>query len=430
MRICLKIGAGRRLAVAAFCVFVAAVPVRSQTPPAPKDISFDDAIREALEKNLNLLAEKYNIPVAEARIVQARLRPNPVFTTDFDYIPFGSQFTPENAAGPTEFSFRLDYLFERGAKRERRVEVAEDAKSVAQLQLLNTTRQLVLDVANAFVDVQAAKESLALAHENLRALNEIVNINATRVKAGDLSQVELIRSRLAALQFRNSVRTAELRLRTAKMHLELLLGRTPTPEFDVTGPIRRETALLVPEEVRAQSLEHRPDLMALRRDQARSQAEIRLQLAQGKIDYTLSAQYHRQFYNGTGSAVGVFFSAPLPVYNRNQGEIERARLESKQVETRIRALEAAIANEVDSAFAQYSTSRDLLQSVETTMLSEAREVRSVTEYSYRRGEASLLEFLDATRAFNDTMQAYNDARADYARSLYLLDSVTGKAVNP
>ena len=64
------------------------------------------------------------------------------------------------------------------------------------------------------------------------------------------------------------------------------------------------------------------------------------------------------------------------------------------------------------------------------MLSEAREVRQVTEYSYRRGEASLLEFLDATRAFNETMQAYNDARADYARSLYLLDSVSGKAVNP
>jgi len=153
-------------------------------------------------------------------------------------------------------------------------------------------------------------------------------------------------------------------------------------------------------------------------------------LALGKIDYTLSAQFHRQFYNGTGSGFGLFFSAPLPVYNRNQGEIERARQESKQIETRIRALEATIANEVETAYQQYATSRDLLQSVETTMLSEAREVRQVTEYSYRRGEASLLEFLDATRAFNETMQAYNDARADYARSLYLLDSVSGKAVNP
>jgi cobalt-zinc-cadmium efflux system outer membrane protein len=54
-------------------------------------------------------------------------------------------------------------------------------------------------------------------------------------------------------------------------------------------------------------------------------------------------------------------------------------------------------------------------------------VRVITEYSYRRGEASLLEFLDAQRAFNETMQGYNEARAEYARALYLLDAVSGKA---
>jgi cobalt-zinc-cadmium efflux system outer membrane protein len=64
------------------------------------------------------------------------------------------------------------------------------------------------------------------------------------------------------------------------------------------------------------------------------------------------------------------------------------------------------------------------------MLGEAKDVRSITEYSYRRGEATLLEFLDAQRAFNETMQNYNDARTDYARSLYLLDSVSGRTVNP
>ena len=64
------------------------------------------------------------------------------------------------------------------------------------------------------------------------------------------------------------------------------------------------------------------------------------------------------------------------------------------------------------------------------MLKQARDVRDITEYSYRRGEASLVEFLDAQRAFNDTMQNYNDARGEYARNLYLLESVSGKGVNP
>ena len=408
----------------------------AQVPPGPDSrvlstITLDEAIREALEKNLNLLAERFNVSVADARIIQARLRPNPVLTTGLDYQDWlGSGFTVQNGGGPPEYTARLDYLVERGAKREHRIEVAQNAKQVAQLQLLNTTRQLILDVQNAFVEVQAAKDNLALAQENLRAFNEVVEINNTRVKAGDLAPVEAIRSRLAALQFRNQLRTAELRLTTAKARLELLTGRAHSPDFDVAGPLRRDMDLAVHDEIQANALQRRPDLLALQRDQARSQADIRLQLAQGKIDYTLSTQYHHQYDEAHGDSLAVFFSAPVPIFNRNQGEIERARQESQQIEARIRALKAGIGNEVETAYQQYMTSRTMLDSIENTMLSEAREVRQITEYSYRRGEASLLEFLDATRAFNETMQAYNDARADYSRSLYLLDSVSGKAVNP
>lgn len=401
-------------------------------PSGGQTLSLNDAVRQSLERNLSLLAERYNLSVADARIVQARLRPNPVFTGGVDYQDWlGTGFNQINQAGPPEYNLRLDYVLERGGKRERRVEVAENAKSVAQLQLLNTTRQLVLDVQNAFVDVQAAKESVKLAQENLQALNGVVDINSARVRAGDLSQVELIRSRLAALQFRNQVRTSELRLRTAKNKLALLIGNTGNADaLDVDESIRRDPALLVASEVRTEAVQHRPDLLSLQRDQARSQADIRLQLAQGKIDFTIGAVYHHQYDTAHGNALGLYLSAPIPVYNRNQGEVERARQESKQVEARIHALEATIGNEVETAYGQYQSSRDLLQNVENTMLAEAREVRQITEYSYRRGEASLLEFLDATRAFNETMQAYNDARADYARSLYLLDSVSGKAVNP
>jgi cobalt-zinc-cadmium efflux system outer membrane protein len=128
--------------------------------------------------------------------------------------------------------------------------------------------------------------------------------------------------------------------------------------------------------------------------------------------------------------VGFFFSAPLPVFNRNQGEIERARREQEQIIARIRALEHDISAEVDSAYQQYGAARDLLENVERHMLAQAREVRQTIEYSYRRGEATFVDLLDAQRAFNDTMQSYNDARADFARSLYLIDSISGKGVTP
>ena len=180
------------------------------------------------------------------------------------------------------------------------------------------------------------------------------------------------------------------------------------------------------EELSARAIQQQQDLEAIRASQARSQADLRLQIAQGKIDYTVGSEYRRQQgISGTGNSLGFFFSAPLPVFNRNQGEVERARRESEQATARIRALDATIRNQLKSAWQRYESWRALLDQVENTMVDQAQQVRKTTEYSYRRGEATLVEFLDAQRAFNDTMQTYNEARADYARSLYLLDALAG-----
>lgn len=82
--------------------------------------------------------------------------------------------------------------------------------------------------------------------------------------------------------------------------------------------------------------------------------------------------------------------------------------------------------EVANAYAQYSATREIVDTTRKQMLTQARDVRTTREYSYRRGEASFIEFPDAVRAFNDTMQSYNEARAEYSRSLYTLDAITGK----
>ncbi|MCX6628607.1 MAG: TolC family protein [Candidatus Solibacter sp.] len=411
-------------------IFVlAAGSLAAQPAGAPDQVTVEQAVQEAVERNLNLLAERYNLSIADARIITAKLRPNPVVSAGLDYVDFLRAFSHENQGGPTEYNLRTDFTLERGGKRDRRIEVARTSREVAQLQLLNTTRTLVLDVQNAFVDVQQAKDNLALARENLQAFQSIVEVNATRLRAGDLAKVELVRTQVAALQFQSAVRLAESKLKVAGNKLQSLMGRTsPSPSFDVVGALRRDADPVVLETVDAQAAEMRPDLLALRKDQARSLAEIRSQMAQGKVDFTVGTEYHREFHNGNANALGFFFSAPLPVWNRNQGEIERARQEQEQIKARIRAAEADVRNEVRNAWVQYATSRGLLESIEHDLLEQAREVRTTMEYSYRRGEASLVEFLDAQRAFNDARQSTNDARADFARSLYTIDAISGRAV--
>jgi cobalt-zinc-cadmium efflux system outer membrane protein len=397
-----------------------------------ESINLGLALNEAAEKNLNLLAERYNLTIADARVLQAGLRPNPVFTYGQDYQNvFGTGITAQNSGGPPEFNTRVDFILERGGKRQSRIELAKAQRSVAELNLVNAMRGLNLDVANAYVDALAARDSLGLARENLKSLQDVVEINQARVQAGDLAEVELTRTRLAAMQFETTVRQAELRLRTAITKLLLLMGRNPSPDgIEIAGELRSERLALPLGEIRAEALRNRPDLLALSRDQARSQADIRLQIAQGKVDFDIGTIFHYQYGYSNAQSMGFFFSTPLPIFNRNQGEVARAQRESLQAVARVEALRAQIENEVQVAYEQYVTSQNQVDRIERDMLKQAKDVRDTTEYSYRRGEASFVEFLDAQRAYNDTMQSYYDARADFARNLYLIDSVTARGINP
>jgi cobalt-zinc-cadmium efflux system outer membrane protein len=413
----------RRLA-AALCVAAMAGGRASAQAPAP--LTIDQAVGEAVDHNLGVIAERYNLAVADARVLTASLRPNPVLTASV-MLPDATIFNSN--INPREGIVRGDVLLERGDKRDRRIEVAREARGVGDLQLQNTVRTLVLNVQSAFIDVQQAQADLQLARESLAAFNEIVAINTERVRSGDLASVELARSKLAALQFQNDVRSRDTKLAVAIHRLRALLGRTDANPMEVTGELRRDTAALRPEALQQQAMQLRPDLQALQHDQARSVADVRLQLAQGKVDYTVSAEFHRQLAPNSlsGNEWGLFFSAPLPFFNRNQGEIERARQEARQATARISALQSDITSDLRSAWEQYTTTHELVDTIEQQMLTQARDVRDTTAYSYRRGEASFIELLDAQRTFNDTMQGYNEARAEFARSLYTLDALTGGA---
>lgn len=403
-------------------------------PPQPAPVAtltMEEAVREAIDQNLDLVAEKFNISVADARIITAKLRPNPVLSVGGDHLDVvGTGYNTVNQAGPTEYSIRTDFLLERAQKRASRIAVAEGSRAVVELLLLNSVRTLVLDVQNAYVDALLAKDNLNLAQENLKAFGDIVDVNRKRVRSGDLAEVELFRTELAQLQFESAVRQSALRLRTARVKLQLLLGRTNSASpVDVTGQLRKDLQTVHQAELVKTALESRPDLRGIQRDQARSLAELRLQLAQGKIDYTVGTEYRRQQgLAGRGNSMGVFLSTTIPVFNKNQGEIERARQEQRQIEARMKALKATIQTDVETAYIQYANSLIALERLEGTMLSKARDVRQITAFSYRRGEATLIELLDAQRAYNETIQSYNEARADFARSLYLMDSASGKAV--
>lgn len=400
------------------------------TPHEQLPLSLDEAIGEALNHNLEMLAKRFDLSIADARKVTAGMHPNPTLSLGADHLDFvGTGFDDINTAGPSEYSGRLDFTFESGGKRARRLEVAELARQVTEFQLRDAARQLILDVDNAYVEVLLARGNLAVAQQNRSAFSRITRISRERVRAGDLARVELMRTQLAELQYDNSVILSEAHLRTAKQKLMLLMGRTKdvAEDLELEGSLPRPPVNLARVDLEKIALTQRPDYLALLRDQDRSEAGIRLEEANGKPNYVGGFEYRRQQgFAGKGNMLGFFFSMPIPIFDTNEGEILRARHEYDQVVARAKALEAQIRQELASAAQQLQASERTVRQIESHMLTQARQVLDTMEYSYRGGHATLVELLDAQRSYNDIMVSYNEALAEYARSRFLLYSITGQ----
>lgn len=409
------------------------LPVLLCAQPGARTLTIAQAVSEAVENNLSVLAERANIPVAEATLITARLKPNPVLSLGADHLDvLGTRYNTINNAGPNEVNARIDFLIERAHKREYRVETAQFNRQLAEARLAEAIRNLRITVVSACVDLIQAKANLTLAEEILKNYQELFQINEARVNAGSVSPLELVRSRVAMLQFKNQVQRAQLGVTRARTRVQSLLGpQALGQKIDIAGELKvpLAPATLPLEKLEQLAIESRPELQTVRLNQMRSAAELKLQLANAKTDYTYGTEYRRQQgINGTSNSMGVFLSMPLAVNNKNQGEIARVEAEQRLYARQLEALAINARNEVRAAYDSFVASRELVESIEKDLLDNARKARDTAGYVYRAGASSLLEFLDAQRALNDSMQAYQEALGDYRRAVANLNASVNKEI--
>ncbi len=401
-----------------------AVPTQNPPEKLPENLTADQAVDEALRRNLNLLAQRLNLSLADAAIVAARVRPNPVLSLDVDH----ASLTHLSKGDLTEAAARIDVPIVLGGKRDRRIEVAERDRKIAEAQLEDALRKLRQDVASACVDLVQAKANLALANDSLKTFEDLVRINERRVQAGAIAAVELKRSKVSMLQFQTGVKRAILDLTGARTKLKTLLGRGSTQgEVDLKDELATppsEQTVEIAALQRAAS-ERRPDLRALEMGVARAEADLRLQIANGIVDLTVGAEYRWNAEEPSERLGGLFLSVPLPLFNQNAGEIARARAQRLVSARQLEALQADVAGDVRAAFDEFVAARELVKSIEGDLLRSAEEVRDAENRRYQTGATSLLEFLDAQRSFNEARQSLNDARATYRRSVIHLNAAVG-----
>jgi cobalt-zinc-cadmium efflux system outer membrane protein len=385
--------------------------------------------------NPTLKAAKLNIDESRAEEITAYLRPNPDFSLGFDQInPFTKQ--PPPTGGPnvyrpfayTEPTFEFDYLHERGHKRELRRDSAKQSTSIAESTYADQERNLLFTLRNAFVQLLQAKAVLQNARENLAYWDKELDINRKRFKAGDLAQVDLNRLELERAQFESDFETAFVSIRTNKIQLLQLLNdhRTPLEQFDVTGTYDFQEQLMTMEEYRNAAQDARPDLKAAVQNVELSKINYKLAVANGSTDPTFSLDIGRN--PPIPAFIGVGVSIPLRIFDRNQGEKERTRIDITHSERLRDAAEAQVFSDVDSAYVTLIQALNLLKPYKAKYLPLAIDNRDRITIAFRNGGSSLLDLLDAEKAYRDTRLAYLNLIGAYLTTAAQMNMAVGREV--
>jgi len=400
---------------------------RAQTPTR---ISLDDAIKLAIEHSHALKAAQSQIPQNQASEITANLRPNPLLSWDAQFIPIfePSQLTSTFLNDNAQYDLGIGYTFERGKKRQARLAAAQDQTSVSRYLVADTERTLALSVAQQFINVLLAESNLDFAKQALDSYQKTVGISNERFKAGDISEGDLLKVKLQLLQFQSDVSAANVARVQGLAQLRQAIGYDALPDtYDVTGDLVYQSLSVNLDDLKLRALRERPDLLEANASVNAAGSQNRLAIANGKQD--LGTTFTYSHVSGTNTAA-FFFNIPLPVFDRNQGEIARTRYAIDQAKQMDLAASDAVLTDVYSAYASLRSNDEVVKLYMSGYLDQAKESLDISQYAFQYGAASLLDFLDSERSYRSVQLSYRLSLASYMLAVEQLKAAVGTRTLP
>ena len=397
----------------------------AQNPAASAHITLEDALRLAQQHNHALLALRSTILQNQAMETTANLRPNPTLAWDAQFLPLfnPNNFNSDYLDTAAQFDIGVSYLFERGRKRQHRLSAAQDATAVVRSQVSDSERQLNFNVAQQFINVLLAESTLEFARQDLDSFQKTVDISGIRYHAGDMSEGDFLKIKLQLLQFQTDVSSAVLSRIQALAGLRQFLGFESVPDdYDVTGDLnyQQENASLT--DLKVLASRSRPDLIAAQQGVTAARSQEALARANSKQDLTAGLSYS---HTGGYNSATVSFSIPLAVFDRNQGEIARTGYAITQAQEQASETTQQVSTDVVDAYENLHTNDQIVQLYRGGYVDQAKQSRDISEYAYRRGAASLLDFLDSERTYRQNQLAYRQALANYMLALEQMRQAVG-----
>lgn len=400
--------------LAAFALPLASLVQAADVQP----LNLADADKLLLEANPDIMQARAALAGAKAGIDIAGARPNPQLTVGVTSVDPGAKGSGGNWKRPTDNVLRIDQLVERGAKRSLRLRAADNNLSATQADLDNTIRLARIDLANAWLDLRAAREIRRIADENAALARRAADAAELRGKAGDLAGVDVARFAADAARVANDAVQANLDLSRARVALALLLGNRVAPAtLDTTDEWPGAEAVPAPT---PSSAGERADVVAARQRVEQANALRDLARSQRTRDVSIGVQYEHTPANLNNavpeSAYGISVSIPLFLGYDYRGDIAKSEADYTAAEQQFVAAQAIVNSEQARLRAEYAASASRFARIRDVVLPAAERAGRGADVAIQKGGMSLTDYLDTQRNLRAARIEAIQARADLARA--------------
>lgn len=413
------------------------LPAGAEPAGHPGGLTLDQAIEHLVRTNLDLRAKAVEIPKAQADILTASLRNNPIFYADTQMVPYGS-YSEKRPGGPTQYDVNVTLPIDVTGKRRARTAVAHQAKRVVEAQYQDAVRFQIDNLYTAFVDLLAARETTRFAAASVTGLKRVIETTRALRERGSATEADVNRVMVQLDGAEIALFEAEEALLDAKRALAVLLNlpRESAATLEVQGSLRVGGPTPPPlEELLGTALAARPDLAAFRLGVGRAEADVKLAEANRMENVFLMAQPYTfqdnaPFDRKSAHSWALGLTVPLPLFNRNQGNIQRARMNVGQTQLQLADLERRVVAEVERAERFHAVTLRTVERLEGETIRRARKTLDTALVRFESGEESQLVYLNALRDYNDVVRQYRDALVRHRRGMLRLNTAVGQRVLP
>lgn len=396
---------------------------------------FKQALLLSLKQNPFYQAEQLNVNVAKTDLITSRILPNPAFNnqtlvrqrpggsgmnTGFTF-PSGVDGSLLNPGNRQDW-FQVTQSIPVAGQRQHGIDLALRKLNLSYKNLEEYERNLLLLVANQWLEVWLAKERLNIIMRTKEFSDELLKVNQVRLKNEVITSSEFLRTLNLVEQYDADLLRAKQNLINETRNLQFLLGSEKEVAINSEDLFFSLNESYDYDKLYEYAVTHRTDISVNRAEQEVAKANINLQESLAYPRPEVGMIYNPQ--NGE-PYIGSYLTLPIPVFNRNQGEIQKSKVILNKTQVTYNALQQKLSTEIKNALGNLDVSR--LNYEKYKKISQTAEsVLATVKYSYVKGGTTIIDYLEAQRTWFESQNLYYDSIVTYRRSVVELFYYTGK----